>query len=377
MSEQTLGQALDSTPSGACPVAVVGAGLAGLACAQALQQAGVVVQVFDKSRGPSGRMSTRRGDGWQCDHGAQYFTARAPAFRAEVQAWVAAGVADLWQPRFQVFGPARLANEGQASAPGGTRVAEAPERWVGVPRMTSPAGHLVQQLERHQAGSVHLQHTVQALWPQGDGRWRLCTQEHGELPQAFDAVLLAVPSVQAVPLLQAVHAPWAARAAQARMRGSWALMVQTAQPLGLPFDAAFVNEGPLRWVACDSSKPGRPQPGGEGQCWLLHSEAEWAEAHIEDEPETVAHALWQAFGDVLAAQGLARPAALDSVGLAHSIHRWRYADTAPPLGQQDAWCGATRLGLCGDWLGSGKVEGAWLSGRALAAQVLGTVSAQA
>lgn len=69
-------------------VAVVGAGLAGLACAEALQASGATVTVFDKSRGPSGRMSTRRGDTWQCDHGAQYFTARDAAFRAEVGRWV-------------------------------------------------------------------------------------------------------------------------------------------------------------------------------------------------------------------------------------------------------------------------------------------------
>ena len=55
-------------------VALIGAGIAGLSCATALQQAGLDVSLFDKSRGPSGRMNTRRGDGWQCDHGAQYFT---------------------------------------------------------------------------------------------------------------------------------------------------------------------------------------------------------------------------------------------------------------------------------------------------------------
>lgn len=339
-------------------VAVVGAGMAGLACAQALQQAGVAVQVFDKSRGPSGRMSTRRGEGWQCDHGAQYFTARDAAFLHEVQAWVAAGVAAVWQPRLSVFGTSPQAASGLA--------AEAPQRWAGTPRMTSPAGWLAQQLTQ----PVQLQHTVQALLPQADGRWRLRTQEHGELAQAFDAVLLAVPSVQAVPLLQPVHAEWAALAAQARMRGSWALMVQTEQPLAVPFDAAFVNEGPLRWVACDSSKPGRPQPGGTGQCWLLHSEAEWSEAHIEDEPEAVAHTLWQAFSALLEARGLQSLAPLGSKGLSHSIHRWRYADTAPPLGRQAEFCARMGLGLCGDWLGSGKVEGAWLSGRALAAQWL-------
>ncbi|MEF8717273.1 MAG: NAD(P)-binding protein [Candidatus Accumulibacter necessarius] len=47
---------------------------------RALQRAGLEVSLFDKSRGPGGRMSTRRGDDWQCDHGAQYFTARHPAF---------------------------------------------------------------------------------------------------------------------------------------------------------------------------------------------------------------------------------------------------------------------------------------------------------
>ena len=73
--------------------AVVGAGIAGLSCARALTDAGVRVTVLDKGRGSGGRMSTRRGEGWACDHGAQYFTARDPRFRAEVARWLAAGVA--------------------------------------------------------------------------------------------------------------------------------------------------------------------------------------------------------------------------------------------------------------------------------------------
>ena len=86
-------------------IAVVGAGIAGLSCATALQAAGHTVQVFDKSRSVSGRMSTRRdaGEGWQCDHGAQYFTARDPAFAAEVARWQQAGVAALWIPRIAVL----------------------------------------------------------------------------------------------------------------------------------------------------------------------------------------------------------------------------------------------------------------------------------
>ena len=100
-----------SSDADALPIAVIGAGLAGLSCAQALLRAGHTVHVFDKARGPSGRMSTRRAEDahgpWQCDHGAQYFTARDPAFRAEVARWQQAGVAAVWMPGFPALTAAR------------------------------------------------------------------------------------------------------------------------------------------------------------------------------------------------------------------------------------------------------------------------------
>ena len=52
-----------------------------------------------------------------------------------------------------------------------------------------------------------------------------------------------------------------------------------------------------------------------------------------------------------------------------TVHRWRYADCqAGELGS--AWDPQRGIGLCGDWLHGGKVEGAWLSGRHLARQLL-------
>ena len=65
-------------------VAVIGAGIAGLSCAIQLQKFGFEVELFEKSRGPSGRMSTRQGKDWVADHGAQYFTARDPILIAEL-----------------------------------------------------------------------------------------------------------------------------------------------------------------------------------------------------------------------------------------------------------------------------------------------------
>lgn len=326
-------------------IAVIGAGLAGLSCAQALLQAGHTVHVFDKSRGPSGRMSTRRAEDdngpWQCDHGAQYFTARDPAFRAEVARWQQAGVAALWDARLASF-------DGTAWSNPATPL----ERFVGTPRMRTPAAWLVQHLG--EPALAQWQTTVQRL-DHSEGGWTITSAEHGLHSPRYSAVLLAVPAPQAVPLLAPVSPAGAAIAASARMRGSWAVMLRYASPVALPWEGAFINTGPLRWVARDSSKPGRT---GQ-ETWLLHASPEWSEAHIEDSAEAVTTALLTAF----AALGGPAP-------LAATAHRWRYADTEPALTQGSWWDAQMRLGLCGDWLHGGKVEGAWLSGRALAQQVL-------
>jgi len=350
-------------------VAIVGAGLAGLSCAQALRSAGVQVTVLDKSRGVAGRMSTRRGEGWQADHGAQYFTARHPAFAAEVARWMDAGVAVPWAPRIAVLGGDDPRRDVRGSLGGGASggVGGAGDgglvRHVGVPRMTSPAQWLAEGL------GVRTGHTVQTLRRDGT-RWRLGTAEHGWLPEAFDALVLAMPSPQAEALLRQ---GWQGRdgagadadalvnvAAAVTMRGCWALMLRFDAAVDLPFDAAFVNAGPLRWMARDSHKPGRPASANGGDTWVLHASPEWSEAHIEDTPEAAAEALLDAF----AGWGGPRPAAC-------TAHRWRYADSLPPPPDLRQWVPALGLGLCGDWLAAGKVEGAWLSGHGLAMQVLG------
>jgi hypothetical protein len=121
-----------------------------------------------------------------------------------------------------------------------------------------------------------------------------------------------------------------------------------------------VNQGALRWVARDSGKPGRD---GE-ETWLLHATAEWSEAHIDDASEAVAEALLAAFSEL----GGPAPAAW-------SAHRWRYADSAPALDLECVWDAQLRLGMCGDWLNGGKVEGAWLGGRTLGQRVVAAFGA--
>jgi renalase len=91
-------------------VLVIGAGVAGLACARRLAAGGARVVVVDKGRGPGGRLSTRRvatalGEvGF--DHGAQFLTARDPDFSALTRDWLARGLLAPWN------GVVRLAADG-------------------------------------------------------------------------------------------------------------------------------------------------------------------------------------------------------------------------------------------------------------------------
>ncbi len=319
-------------------IAIIGAGIAGLSCASVLAGAGFQVSVFDKGRVPSGRMSTRLGEAWQCDHGAQYFTARDPQFRAEVARWEAAGVAAQWHAQVGRFDPGGAFN----------RAANV-ERFVGTPRMTAAGAWLASTLD------VRSDVMISAL-RRDQGGWRLHVHDAGPLAIYYDAVVLAVPAPQAAPLLRDSAPLQAALAGAAHMESCWAMMLQYPAPLALGFDAAFVNCGPLRWVARDSSKPGRS--GIES--WVLHASAEWSEAHVEHDANSVAAHLLPAF------------AALGGPPPAHwRAHRWRYARPAQMHNEVCVWVEGQGLGLCGDWLNGGTVEAAWLSGRALANRIAG------
>ena len=328
-------------------IAVIGAGIAGLSCARHLQDAGCRVTVFDKARGVGGRMSTRRGDRWQCDHGAQYFTVRDDLFRDQVSRWEAAGVAGLWEPRLAVLGPSARKPEPDSTA-----------RFVGIPRMSAPAAWLASTL------SVRTGHTIVEVRhgagaPPAPGRpsagWRVHSREHGAHDDLFDALVVALPSAQAAALLQPLLPLTAMQSAAATMQPCWTLMLRYRTPYSPGYDAAFVNDSPLRWIACDSSKPGRQ---GQ-QAWTLQASAPWSAAHLEDDAHSVTAALLAAF----AALGAPPPDAV-------TAHRWRYAKADHAARERAVWLPAVQVGLCGDWLGGGRVEDAWLSGRALAGQVL-------
>lgn len=258
----------------AAPIAIIGAGIAGIACARQLQLAGHSVLVLEKSRGIGGRMSTRRRDTSTWDHGAQFFTARSPAFITEVKQWQAAGVVVPWQGKIVTIQPDHI-----APTPADTR-------WVGTPGMPAAVRHMARGLH------VLTSHTVTRLQRRG-AQWEITTREFGTLPEPFAAVVLALPAPQATALLATAAPAMLAAYAGVVMHPCWAVMLSLPQEgPAPPFDAATVHgNGPLAWVAANHSKPGRPQTPK----WVLHATPGFSAAHLEDPPEAVAAALIAAF----------------------------------------------------------------------------------
>lgn len=306
-------------------ILIIGGGMAGLSTATALAGTGASVTVLDKGRGPGGRMAARRAEiaGAQVsfDHGAQYFTARDPAFRAVVAGWEAAGVAARWP-------------------------AAGEDAWVGTPGMNACV--------KHMAAALDVRWNVRAERLRRDGAlWRV---EAGEAVFLADSVLVAVPAEQAAMLLADAAPDFAARAAAVSSAPCWAVMAAFAEPLPLA-DTFRSDSGPVSWAARNSAKPER----AGAETWVIHASPARSRALIDLPKEEVSALL---LADFFAATG-ARPAA----PLHLDAHRWLYAQPEARKGEGPRYDPQLQIGIAGDWLHSPRVEGAWLSGRALAQEV--------
>ena len=79
------------------PIVIIGAGMAGLACARRLADAGLAPVVLDKGRGFGGRVASRRAGSLQFDHGAQYMNAHGSDFAAVLRNLGETGALAGWQ----------------------------------------------------------------------------------------------------------------------------------------------------------------------------------------------------------------------------------------------------------------------------------------
>jgi len=313
----------------AASVAVVGAGLAGLACARALDAAGVPVRVFESQRAPGGRLATRRFAAASFDHGAQYLTATDPAFTTLLRDAASAGAAAPWQPDW----PQRDGGEAL---------------WVGAPAMASLPRHLALGLDVEYGARILRIERKRSGWALLDDR--------GAAHADFGAVALALPAPAAAELA-AGRTPLAARLRLVTMAPCWAVMAAFEAPLTGVADAGFAGDPVLAWYARNGSKPGRDAR----EAWVLHASPDWSNVEFDQDPGLVQRALLERFA--------ARVDRTLPRALVTDAHRWRHARVQAPLGEAFLLDREAGLGFCGDWCLESRAEAAWRSGTALGAEL--------
>ncbi|PTA67841.1 NAD(P)/FAD-dependent oxidoreductase [Deinococcus arcticus] len=333
---------------------VVGAGLAGLACAR---DAGPRVTILDKGRGVSGRAATRRvplpeGGVARLDHGARFFTARHPRTVALAEGGVREGWNAVW-----TRGVAHWA-DGEVHAAQDTH-----------PRYAPPEG--LSALGRVLARGVDVHSGVEVTsLERRPGHWRAHTRDG----QVWDSarLVLNLPAPQLLALLAplqldgALQTPSSEDAAQAAARVAfdpcWTVGAVLAGAPRWLHPATRLNHPALDWLSLEHTK----RPPGHPPALILQAGADWTRAHLDASPQEAGDLLLAA-AEVVMGEALPTTAAF--------AHRWRFATPTRRAPGPCHWDEALGLGWCGDWFTPDahgpRVEAALLSGWALARWMAG------
>ena len=315
-------------------IAIIGAGMSGLTVANQLKDI-AKVELFEKSRGVSGRMSTRYAESYQFDHGAQDFTVRNEAFKSFLAPYIDAGILQEWKPKLMLLEKGQIAKERTWSE----------IHYVPVPKMNELCIAMAKEID------VHLNTEIVSIEKQNQ-HWSLLTKDKQEFG-TYEWIINTTPAPQAEKLLPTSFAGYN-HFKKCKMLGCYTLMLAFNQPWKWEWEAAIVKDSLISWMALNSNKPGRDNR----QTLIVQTDNQWSEDHIDAATSDIQHLILNELNSLLSYDF--------SSSEYLTTHRWRYADTKQVTGVDYHLDHDLKLGACGDWFIKGRIESAFLSGYKLA-----------
>lgn len=305
--------------TGGCQVrvAVIGAGLGGLAAASALASQGVQVRVFEKSRGVGGRLATRRlEDGARVNHGA-------PAIDAPTGSSLAFALDRISTSRIQI----------QGASPVGAPISEARDPDSGV---TVFAKALAAEHELVTSVRIARLRRVRAGYELGD--------EQGNGHGTYDAVVVNAPAPQAADLLATLPDEDRRTEQLAAVRYAPAIILIGHGAPATP--SIWHLDGDVRCVARFAS-------AGTVGGIVAHLSLPLSSSLLDttSDEELLASAAAGAFGSL----------PVEQVSWTQ-VKRWRYAHVVAPAPKGSLEGAGTGLWLCGDAVSGPGMAGIWDGG---------------
>jgi renalase len=335
-------------------VAVAGAGISGLTCAVALQEAGYRVVVVEKSKGVGGRVATRRLEHTWVDHGAPTLS-RDLQDEAQYGAYVSSLLRqDLIRPWpsdriYQAVLDRGKWRTERIRSSGSTINYTAPAG------MTAIAKALTDNLDICRAQRVD---AIQL--DSGQSYWQLSTEPAvaGEQPMTLraKAVVLAIPAPQALdlctPLSRYGMSPSILDALQGVIFDPCITAIAGYPSASLPWSELRCDEDPIiQRILCDSHK----RPTQEESWFAIHSTPIFAAQYLDGDATEAGRQMLEHLGQVYL-PWMATPSSLQ-------VHRWRYALArsgypGEPLSanlELPFW-------ICGDWCTGATIQDAFEAG---------------
>jgi hypothetical protein len=326
-------------------VIVIGAGMAGLTCAQQLKQAGLDVTIVEKSAGVGGRMATRRLQGTWVDHGAQLISVKSDNFGRFVHKLQEKGLVQEWTRNVYKLSASGLVP---------------PDADARDPRYCCPLG--MTAIAKYLASEIPIINNSRIVGvSHNETKWQLVSDRQEILETK--AIVSTIPAPQFLPLFEEVltSAPNFLQALQSvKFSPSVTIMAGYNADNSIP-DAwqaiQCVDDPILNWISYDSSK--HPEKAAQ-PVFVYQSSAEFAKQSMEEpDLEIAGKPLLNQVGRLLA-KWLASPEWWQ-------VHRWRYALAEESLGVS---CLSTSIPLplicAGDWCAGKNIEAAYHSGLAAA-----------
>lgn len=339
-----------ASPVDLVDVAVVGAGIAGLACARALIDAGRRVVVLEKSRGVGGRCATRRMMGQPVDLGLAYYHADDAELLAALAAVPATALPD-W--------PRRVVGSGAPCHPAAFRPGQ--RRLAFAEGVNAFPRHLARGIPIRLGARVTRMHALPT---------HVALDLEDDVPQIARDVVLTMPAPQA----QAILPNEEGRALRAVHGLLGAVHTYPAITLVLGYDPARVaapefdilypeSSTIVQSIAHDSAKRDDPTY----RVLVVHARAAWSQTHLEAGAD-----VWR---DALLAEVVRLLGGWAADVAWSDVHRWRYAkverstEMAAPV--VFGLAGGGRLGLASEaFTFEAGVQGAFRAGRRLAQRLL-------
>jgi renalase len=305
------------------PVAIIGAGISGLSCAQALRFAGVEAHLFEKTGRVGGRCATTLWQGHLVDYGFQYFTAETLDFKREL-------LVSLRQFR-PIVPPILDEAENVVQPPHGSRF-----------YVLQGNNYFAHVLSRDL--DVRLQAEVETLAAKNEG---IECRGH-----TYRAVVSSLPAPQTAHLFEKSQPP------PANLHSLSVVLEYNHQDTGDSEDCygRVLPSGaePLSASYCENHKAGRVL--NNRTVFVLQVAPAFSRAHAGLPSESYLPELAAAHEDLWKIPAGKRSASF--------VHSWRFSAPAPPPSLPPGTF------LCGDFPADTPIEGTWLAGRKAAAQVL-------